>query len=237
MPKAFEQWTVLPHGPIEKLSPNLWRVQASLPNMPLQRVMSLARRDDGRLVVHNGVALEDALIAEIEGFGEPGFLVVPNAYHRLDAKAYVKRYPKIKVVCPRGAKAQVSEVVQVTHTYADYPNDPAVEIEHLEGVNEKEGVMIVRSAEGTSLVFNDIIFNMPHGTGALGFIFRHIVGSTGGPRISRLARLLLVNNTAALRGHLDRLARLDGLRRILVAHHEAVTDRAAEVLAAVAATL
>src|SRR6266542_7018228 len=46
-------WTVLAHDPIEKLAENLWRVRGSLPRMTLKRVMTVARLDDGRLVVHS----------------------------------------------------------------------------------------------------------------------------------------------------------------------------------------
>ena len=42
MPKAHATWKVLPHGPIEKLSPTLWRVQGEL--SPVNRVMAIGKR-------------------------------------------------------------------------------------------------------------------------------------------------------------------------------------------------
>ncbi len=71
MPKANATWTVLPHGPISKLTENLWTVEGSLPNMQLKRVFSVARRSDGRLVLHNAMAIEEAAMQEIERSARP----------------------------------------------------------------------------------------------------------------------------------------------------------------------
>lgn len=50
MAKPFETWTVHPHGPIEKLDDNLWRVQAPFPGAPFSRTMIAARLSDGRVI-------------------------------------------------------------------------------------------------------------------------------------------------------------------------------------------
>src|SRR5579871_6107208 len=100
MPKAYATWTVLPHRPIEKLEPNLWRVEGDLPGGNGTRVMTLARYRDGRLLVHNAIALEEELMKEIEAFGRPEVLVVPNSFHRLDVKVFKDRYPGATVFAP-----------------------------------------------------------------------------------------------------------------------------------------
>lgn len=235
--KAYTHWTVLPHGPIERLSERVWRVQGSLPKMPLARVMTIARRSDGGLVVHNAIAVDDAAIAEIEAWGTIAAIVVPNGYHRLDARVFHDRYPSARVVCPRGARAKVEEVVPVTGGYEDEPADAAVVLETLDGTAANEGVMIVRDADGASLVFNDILFNMPHLRGATGFVLRWITASSGGPRVSRIGRWFLAKDKPALRAHLERLASTPGLRRIVVSHHEVIDRDPARVLRDVAATL
>src|SRR6185369_957046 len=91
MATSVGEWMVRPHGPIEKLASNLWRVQGSVPNMSLKRVMTIARRDDGGLVIHSAVAPDEPSMTEIETWGKPTFLVVPSPYHRLDAPAYKRR--------------------------------------------------------------------------------------------------------------------------------------------------
>lgn len=237
MAKAHQTWKVLPHLPIEELSENLWRVQGGLENMPLKRVMTIARRADGGLVVHNAIALDEASMARIEAWGPVKFLVVPNGFHRLDAKIFKDRYPAATVLCPRGSRKKVEEVVAVDATYEDFPADPHIRFESLDGTAALEGVMIVRSADGTTLVFNDAIFNMPHGRGFTGWIFRHVTQSTGGPRVSRLMRLFVIKDKRAFREHLGRLAELPGLVRAIVSHHRTITEDVAGTLRAVAATV
>jgi len=87
MVKANTSWVVLPHQPIDKLEPNLWRVQGTLRGMALKRVMTLIRLEDGRVVIHSAIPLEEQAMAEIEAWGNPAVLVVPNGWHRLDAPA------------------------------------------------------------------------------------------------------------------------------------------------------
>jgi hypothetical protein len=236
-PKAHTEWTVLPHGPIERLSERLWRLEGSLPGMPLRRVMAVARRSDGGLVVHNPIAVEPPVIAELEAWGPIAAIIVPNGYHRLDARVFHDRYPGARVECPSGARAKVEQVVPVTGGYEDEPGDAAVALQTLDGTAAGEGVMIVRDGDGASLVFNDLVFNMPHLPGATGFVLRWITGSSGGPRVSRIGRWFLIKDKSALRAHLERLAATPGLRRIVVSHHEVIERDPARVLRDVAATL
>jgi hypothetical protein len=234
MAKVHTDWRVLDHGPIERNEDNLWTVTGSLPGMSLKRVMTLIRLEDGRVLVHSAIALDEAAMGEIEAWGRPAVLLVPNAYHRLDAPAYLSRYPGLEVYCPKGARAQVEKVVKVDGDYGDVPDDPTVSLEHLDGVRFAEGVVVVRSGARATLVVNDAVFNIPHGSGLPGFIFRYITGSTGGPRVSRLFRIFAVNDKRALAGHLRRLADTPDLCRVIVSHHRPITDRPAETLRAVA---
>lgn len=237
MVKVHEEWCVLPHGPIEELAENLWRVEGTLKGMDLKRVLIIARRTNGELVIHNAVALDDDAMARIEAWGQPTTLIVPNGYHRLDAPAFQKRYPDAIVLCPEGARKKVAMVVRVDGTYEDFPADDTISFEPLAGVGGVEGVMVVRSEDGVTLVFNDALFNMPHGSGVAGFVFRHITQSTGGPRVSRLFRWLAMKDRKAFRADLERFATWPDLRRIVVSHHETITDDPAGVLREVAASL
>jgi hypothetical protein len=237
MAKANTSWDVLPHLPIEKLEPNLWRVQGSLRGMALKRVMTLVRLDDGRIVVHSAIALEDEAMAEIEAWGKPAVLLVPNGYHRLDAPAWVERYPDLEVMCPSGARPRVEAVVRVDGDYGDLDAGKTLKIETLDGIAAAEGVLTVRSPSGTTLVFNDAVFNMPHGRGLAGWFFRYVTASTGGPRVPRLFRWFVVKDRAAFGAHLERLADTPGLIRIIVSHHRMITDRPSETLREVAAEL
>jgi hypothetical protein len=54
----------------------------------------------------------------------------------------------------------------------------------------------------------------------LGFLITTLFGSAPGPRVSRLAKLLLVKDRAALRAALERFAAIPDLVRVIVAHEK-----------------
>jgi hypothetical protein len=228
MAKANTDWKVMWHGPIERLAENLWWVQGAVPNMSLKRVMVVVRLNDGRLVIHNGIALNAEAMTEIERWGRPAFLLVPNGLHRLDAPAYKKRYPELRVLCPHGARDKVAEVVRVDGTYDDFPTDDTVTLETLKGVAGVEGAMIVRSADGQSVVLNDVMFNMDRKRDPLGFLFTTLLGSAPGPRVSRLAKWALVKDKSALRGDFARFAELPDLQRVIVSHEKVASGASAK---------
>ena len=236
MAKKHETWTVLEHGPLEQLSDNLWRLEGSLPGMALRRVMTVARMVDGGLLVHNGICLAEPQLQELRDLGEPKVLVVPNGWHRLDALPYKERFPGARVLCPAGSRKVVEQVIQADGDYDDFQGDDRVSLEHLDGMKQKEGVLKVTDEEGAALVFNDAIFNQPHQKGVAGVIFRAL-GSTGGPTVSRLFKLMAISDRAAFRAHLERLADTPNLRWIIVSHHRVIAKDAAAVLREVAAGL
>lgn len=135
--KPGDDWHVLPHGPIEQLAENLWWVQGSLRGMSLKRVMTVARRTDGKLVIHSAIAMSDDAMRELEALGEPAFLVVPSRVHRLDAPAYKKRYPSLRVYAPRGGRKSIADKLPIDGTYEDFPADHAVRLSMLQGVKQQ----------------------------------------------------------------------------------------------------
>jgi hypothetical protein len=218
MAKAHSSWTVLRHGPLERLSDNLWRVKGALPGMTLERVMTVVRRSDGTLLLHSPIALDEQHQAELDALGRVAVLVVPNGGHRLDAPAYKQRYPQALVFCPPRAREPVEQVVAVDGTYRDYADDGVLRFEVLDGVAEAEGALLVRSHDGVSVVLNDVVMNMDKKKDLLGYLFTTVLGSAPGPRVSRLVRLVYVKDQPALRAHLERLAALPGLVRLIVSH-------------------
>ncbi|MGE0547567.1 MAG: hypothetical protein AB7O24_26260 [Kofleriaceae bacterium] len=237
MASANTTWKVLPHRPIEKLSDRLWRVEGDTGLGKLKRVMAIARRADDRLVIHNAIALGDAEMAEIDAWGKVAMIAVPNAYHRMDAKVFADRYPDAELVCPAGARARVEKVVKVARSFDAIAADDIVSFEDFEGTKQREGAMIVRGNDGTSIVLNDMLFNMPHASGFGGFIMKHVTKSSGSPRVSRLARIAFVSDRAAVRSHFERLAAVPDLRRIVVSHHLVIDENPAGALREAAAAL
>lgn len=236
MPVAFDSWNPLDHGPLEQLADNLWRVEAALPDMGLRRHMIIVRTPDGRLLFHNGVAVNDEVREQIEALGKPTWLVVPNGWHRLDAHAYKERYGNLDVICPPGARSHVEKVVPVDFTYDELPPIPGVRAEVLDGLKPPgaEGVLIVESEDGTTLIFNDAVFNQPHLPGVFGFVYKTL-GQSGRPKVSIITKMMMVKNKKAFRDHLSRLADIEGLVRVIPGHIRVIDEDAARVLREVAA--
>jgi hypothetical protein len=230
MAKTWQTWTVLPHGPIEKLADNLWRVSGTLNEGKVQRQMVLARRADGGVVVHNAIALAEPQMKELEAWGTPSVLFVPNRFHRMDAAIWKQRYPKMTVVAPAGSREQVAKVVPVDLTIPEAPADDGVALLPLEGM-PSEGVLRVRSGEQVSLTFCDAVLNVPRRGGVMGFV----LAPTGEVSVPRGIRWFSLKDRQAFADPLARLAETPGLRRLLFGHGKPVDGDAPAALRKVVA--
>ncbi len=225
MAKAFDKWTVLPHQALQKHNASLWTVEGTMPSPGVRRVMTVARLRDGRLIIHNGVALEESAMKEIEAFGTPAAIVVPNSFHRQDAKVYKDRYPNAKVYAPSAAAKKVAQVVPVDGTLEDAPKDDTVQLTHIEGCKGREGVLEVKDGEDVTVVFNDMLMNVAPTPGIVGFL----VGPTGMVAVPRFAKWFLISDKSAFRSHMKRLSD-QPLRRIVVSHGDMISNAPGETL-------
>jgi len=238
MANISNSWKPLAHSPIQRLSENLWRVEGTIPRMSLKRVMTIVRHSDGCLIFHSPIILNDESIREVETWGTPCFLLIPSGYHRMDSPAYKKRYPSIRVFVPKGSRKKIEEVISAEGTYEEFPKGGATELTALPGVNDTEGVMLVHSNDGVTVVLNDVVMNMDRKQDILGFLFTTVLGSAPGPRVSRLSKFLMVKDKAALRAELERLSSLPNLVRLIVSHEKiAMGDEARHALRTAAAYL
>ncbi len=228
-------WTVLPHEPFAKLEDNLWTVAGRLQHGSMNRRMSVVRLADGRLVLHNALPLAEPAMRELEAFGAPAVLVIPNGFHRLDVHAWKERYPSLCVICPPESRLRVSRVVAVDGGWELLPADPALEAIPIRAVRSGEAALVVRSAGGTraSLLFGDIFMNIPHRRGLSGFVLRTF-GSSGGPKVAAMTELFTIRDRGATAGALLELALTPGLVRLVPSHGDIVDRDPKDVLDAVA---
>jgi len=225
-------WTVLPHGPLEKLEPNLWAVEGSIrmPAGELPRRMCVARTGDGRLLFLNAIPLREETMRELEAFGEPAFLLVGNGYHRLDIAAWKQRYPKLRVLAGEGSRKRVEQKVPVDGGWNEAPRDPDVSVESLGGTKVDEAVVSVRSGGRVSLCFfGDALMNLPTRPGLGGLFFR-LLASSGRARVTPIARWFILGDRGVFREHLLRLAGRPGLKRLVPCHGGIVDQDTAAVL-------
>ena len=230
MPVGHATWTVHPHEPIEELTPNLWRVEQRM-NRSNVRVMVLARLADDRVVVHSAIALDEPSMKRIDEWGEVAAILIPNRFHRQDARIWQERYPNAKVYAPSGAVSAAAKATPVHGTYADAPHDATVVARDLAGIAESEGVLLVKGDGGASAIFCDTLLNLPKTGGLLG-IMLHPTGTLSVPRPTTL---LFAKDKKALRADLEQIAA--EVTRVVPGHGAVVDQNAPERLREAAARL
>jgi len=238
MSETLQPWKVLPHGKLSEIDENLLTVTGTIemPLMELPRRMTVVRLNDLRLVVYSAIALDEAEMKALEDYGEPAWLVVPNDHHRLDAGAWKKRYPHIRVVAPEGARKKVAELVPVDTSTPRF-GDPNVRFVVVPGTREHEAALVVETRTGTTLVLNDIVANIRHAKGFGGWLLE-LMGFAGDePHVPKPVALMMIDDKEALRDQLLEWAGIDSLRRILVSHGEPIETNPQQALRELAQSL
>ncbi len=215
-------WKVGRHGSLVSLSNKLAIVDGSLARMPIGRRMSIVTMESGELAVINAMAVDENTLTQIRERGTPRYLLVPNAMHTIDAPAWAERFPDIRVLVPRPLRKAIERKVRVDGTLDELPANSVLSTETAEGTRGEALFRVVDGGE-TSLIVSDLVFNLGNMPGLQGLVLR-ILGSTGGPKVTRLGRLLTVKDREAARQYLHRLADTPGLRRIIVSHGD-IIDR------------
>ena len=235
---STSDWKVLPHGKLSEIDEGMLTVEGEL-TMPLgkfPRRMTVIRLGDSRLVVWSAISLDAQQMARLEAFGRPAILIVPNALHRLDAKAWKHRYPDMLVVAPKGALAKVENMVGVDTSTPDF-GDPNVQFMSVAGTRERESALVVQTRNGTTLVLNDLVGNMRKASGIGGWLLG-LAGFAGeAPRVPRVVKLKLVADANALRTQLLRWADIASLKRILVSHGDPIEANPQQALRQLAGSL
>jgi hypothetical protein len=239
MAKPHSEWTVLPHGKLKRLEHNLLSVTGMM-NMPpmgeVSRRMTIVRLSDGRLIIYSAISLDEVEMNALESYGTPAFLIVPGDIHRMDAKPWKDRYPALKVIAPAGAREKISEILPVDATAVDF-GDPAVHFMTMPGTGDKEAVLVIETPSGTTIILNDLIFDLANRPGLSGWLFKTI-GLTGSePHIPLPIKLKAVQNKQAVSDQLERWARMPNLQRVIISHGEIIADSPSSVLTRISAEL
>jgi len=239
MAKFHKEWTVFPHGPVERVDDGIFAVEGEI-QMPLGRFprrMTVVTLCDGRTVVFSPIALHEPEMRDIEALGPLAFMVVPNGFHRLDSRIWKERYPQLEVLCPPGARKRVEQAVPVD-AVTDVFDDEAVKLILIDGMGEGEFAMTVRRLAGATLILNDVISNVRHPKGLGANIMARLFGfGVKHPQMAREVKWFLVKDKRALARQLRDWASLPDLRRLIVSHGDIVDQRPADALRSVALTL
>ena len=226
MAVGFTTWTVLDNKPIDKLEANLWHVSGRMKGGN-ERKMVVAKRGDGDLVIFNAIALDEPGMAQLEAWGRPGYLVVPNGFHRQDALIWKQRYPGLKVVAPRGAEKAVAKATAVDLRCDELPADDRVVLTHPAGLANKEALMIVKHDHGQTLVTCDALLNLTSKDAK--FPFSILLAPVNTLSTPRFTQWMFVKDRAAWQNQLAELAATT--TRVVPGHGAIITTDAGAALA------
>jgi hypothetical protein len=238
MTRPLQQWKVLPHGKLSEIDVGILTVTGDIrmPMMSLPRRMTVVRLNGSRLIVFSAIALNEDEMAKLEAYGRPAFLIVPSDKHRLDAKPWKNRYPAMQVIAPEGARAKVEDVVPVD-TVAPQFDDPNVQFVTVPGTRGHEAALVVRTANGTTLVLNDLIGNIRSEPGSRSWLLQ-LAGFAGKEaQIPRVVKMVMIKDANALRAQLMQWAEIGSLKRILVSHGSPIEENPRQTLRDLASSL
>jgi hypothetical protein len=137
MTKLNDDWKIEPHGTLDSVATGIWSVEGTI-SMPLgkfPRRMTIIRLASGGLAVWSPISLDETEMVKLEAIGPVAFLIVPNAGHRLDLRAWKLRYPGTRVVAPPGAVEDVSEAATVDETDNVF-EDSTVQLQRVNGTKQ-----------------------------------------------------------------------------------------------------
>lgn len=220
---------VLPHGPLEAHGGHVWSVAGVLPSGPVPRRMAVWRRDDGGLVVHSAIAMNDEGMAALAALGTPKVMIVPNALHRLDAAVWKARFPELKVYAPAASRAAVEKKVGVDGTVEEAGGAIGAGVVAPAGVKPSEYIYDAHGA----WILADVMMNLPPLPGFGGWVFG-VIGSTGFFGITGIGRMLLLKDRSAFKAW---LASQPAPAAIIPAHGDVIMTGTGAALQAAAGRL
>lgn len=228
---------IRPHGELEELAPGLWTLSGSLP-IPLKRNMIAYKLGDGSLLLHSVVALDDAGMAKLEAIGKPSIMIVPAVGHRMDAPFYKRRYPELQVIAPAAIRTKVDEVVKTDAACEDVLPTLGIALHPMAGFKQGELAYELPIQSGRALVLCDALANADPPRGLGGTLVKLILGGVktrlGVPRI---VKMMFVKEKEAARADIARLADIENVVVVSVAHGRPVQSHCAEALREAAAAV
>ena len=194
--------------------------------------MVVWRTPTGGLLLHSVICLREDAMAALDALGPVTHIVVPCEMHRTDAALFQERYPNALLLAPKCARAKVDAVVSGCEDLDGALAALNVTLHRPEGLKDFELHLELPLEDGSrALVMTDALFNLgatpPKGFG--GFMVK-LLGSVGPLGITKIGRRLLLQDAAAFAGYLQKLAQIENLKVLSVAHGAPVIGGVADAL-------
>ncbi|MGM0557205.1 MAG: DUF4336 domain-containing protein [Myxococcota bacterium] len=148
---------------LRKVDESVWEVLGRVKIMPAVYFpcrMTIVRLDEGRLLLHSPVELDDATAAEIEELGDVRYLVAPNAWHHLFLEDAQRRFPGAETWGAPGLREKRDDLeFDAVLGQAEPPWSAHLEQLMLEGASDISETVFFHRSTGT-LICTDVVFNL-----------------------------------------------------------------------------
>jgi type IV secretory pathway TrbD component len=122
--------------------------------------MTVVRLDDGGLLLHSPVPVDDALAAEIDALGTVAHLVGPNLFHHLHLRGAAARWPDARLWGAPGLPEKRGNLrFSGTVDAPDLPWRAALRPTVLQGCPRLNETVFLHAASGT-LLCTDLVFHI-----------------------------------------------------------------------------
>jgi hypothetical protein len=222
--------TIVGYAPApEQIDTNLWTLErrSRMPGGPVLPTRStIVGIGGGDLLVVSPPPVECGGLESIDALGDVRHVVVPNAFHHLNARGFLERYPGAGFQAAPGLFRRVAGLSPATELSegVETPWSNAVDHAVLRATDEVSEVVLFHR-ESATLVVTDLAFNMTRFEGTLGRLVWQMNGVPNGFGHSRTARMLLLRDRAAAKKFLERVLEWP-FRRIVVGHGDPIEDDA-----------
>jgi hypothetical protein len=189
----------------------------------------VVRLQDGSLLLHSPVALDDALQEELLRLGPPRHAIAPNRFHHLFIGDYRRAFPEVRLYAAPGLPQKRTDLAFDVVLSDDPPPEWAGQLdqEHFKGFPFMSEVAFCHRASRT-LVTSDLAFNLgPEAPFVTRAAFR-MVGGYGRLGPSAIEKVL-IRDRAQARASLERMLGWD-FERIVVAHGTVLESGGPEAL-------
>jgi hypothetical protein len=218
------------HEPLEELTEGVWIVKAPLRFMGMFEIggrMTVLRAGDG-LVVHSPVALDDALVAQIDALGPVRYVVAPNAYHHLYAGPAAAAWPEAKLLAPAALRKKRADLRIDAVLEAGAPAAWGSDIQTLPIGGSMLNETVLFHTPSKTLVTSDLFENFSHVDHWLTRQYLKAGGVYGKPGWHPLLRFVYRDRKAA-KADVEKILDLD-MARIVIAHGDVVTSKPKETM-------
>ncbi|MGI9242128.1 MAG: hypothetical protein ACR2RV_15120 [Verrucomicrobiales bacterium] len=210
---------------LEEIAPDffLQRHPLRMAGCQMGRIVSVIRLGSGKLVIHSTAKFSESHVKEIEGLGEPGWLVEATYFHDTCARVGREAFPDIPYLVPPGFEGAGG---LATSVLCPAPAEWGEELQVIEiGGMPKVREHAFYHRPSKTLILADLMFNLPPEVGRWTQIFlRATAGIRNYPDMSRLFRLMIKDRGEFI-SSMQRIIDLD-FDKIVVAHGDPIIDDA-----------